>query len=170
METARTAAIALGSNLGDRGENISHATERIGELPSTSVVVVSSPIETDPIGILDQPRFLNACCVVRTCLDPRGLLGTLHQIERDLGRDRSRERRWGPRTIDLDLLLVDDLVIDEPDLTIPHPRMHQRRFVLEPLAEIAGDLVHPVLSVSIRELLERLRGGSATPGGANLLS
>ncbi len=173
MVRVHTAAIALGSNLGDRRENIELAIERIGELEGTSFVARSSLHETRPVGIEDQPDFLNACCVVSTSLSPRALLGALQEIERGLGRDRSHEQRWGPRMIDLDLLLVDDLVIDEPALTIPHPRMHERAFVLEPLAEIAGELVHPVLSATIRALRERLRihlGGSVPPVGANLLA
>jgi 2-amino-4-hydroxy-6-hydroxymethyldihydropteridine diphosphokinase len=132
-----TAYIGLGSNLGDRGENLRRALERLG------AARVSTIRETDPVGVTEQPRFLNAVAELETGLPPRALLDRLLEIERDLGRDRESEERWGPRTIDLDLLLYDDEVIDEPGLTVPHPRLAERRFVLEPLHELAPDLVLP---------------------------
>jgi 2-amino-4-hydroxy-6-hydroxymethyldihydropteridine diphosphokinase len=132
-----TAYIGLGSNLGDRGENLPRALERLG------AARVSTIRETDPVGVTEQPRFLNAVAELETDLPPRALLDRLLEIERDLGRDRESEERWGPRAIDLDLLLYDDEVIDEPGLTVPHPRLAERRFVLEPLAELAPDLVLP---------------------------
>jgi 2-amino-4-hydroxy-6-hydroxymethyldihydropteridine diphosphokinase len=133
---AHHAYIGLGSNLGDRVANVRRA------LAEVEPARASRLLETDPVGYVDQPRFVNAVALVETDLAPRGLLDRLLEIERDLGRTRDGPR-FGPRTIDLDLLLYDDLVLDEPGLTIPHPRMHERRFVLEPLAEIAPGLVVP---------------------------
>ena len=130
------AYVGLGANLGDRDATIRAA---IAELPG--VVVVSTLRETDPVGVTDQPRFLNGVAALETELPPRELLDRLLAVERGLGRER--RERWGPRTIDLDLLLYGDEVIDEDGLTIPHPRLHERRFVLEPLAEIAPELVIP---------------------------
>jgi 2-amino-4-hydroxy-6-hydroxymethyldihydropteridine diphosphokinase len=134
------AYIGLGSNLGDREGNLRAALGRLAELGE---VRVSSFRETDPVGVTDQPRFLNAAAELSTELLPRDLLDALLAIERDLGRDRSREQRWGPRTLDLDLLLYGEEVIDEPGLAVPHPRLVERRFVLEPLYELAPDLVLP---------------------------
>jgi 2-amino-4-hydroxy-6-hydroxymethyldihydropteridine diphosphokinase len=115
-------------------------------------VARSSVRETDPVGFADQPKFLNAVAELRTDLSPRELLERLLAIERELGRERARERRWGPRLIDLDLLLYGGEVIDEPGLTVPHPRLAERRFVLEPLAEIAPGLRLPD-GRAVRELL-----------------
>jgi 2-amino-4-hydroxy-6-hydroxymethyldihydropteridine diphosphokinase len=134
------AYIGLGSNLGDREENLRHALERLSELGQ---VRSSSFRETDPVGITDQPKFLNTAAELSTDLPARDLLKALLAIERDLGRDRSREERWGPRTLDLDLLLYGDEVIDEPGLTVPHPRLAERLFVLEPLHELAPGLLLP---------------------------
>jgi 2-amino-4-hydroxy-6-hydroxymethyldihydropteridine diphosphokinase len=134
------AYIGLGSNLGDREENLRGALERLNELGR---VRVSSFRETEPVGVTDQPRFVNAAAELETDLSPQDLLARLLEIERDLGRDRARERRWGPRTIDLDLLLYGDQVLDEPGLTVPHPRLDERRFVLEPLHELAPELSLP---------------------------
>ena len=130
------AYVGLGANLGDREGTIRAA---VAELPG--VVAVSTLRETDPVGITDQPRFLNGVAALETRLAPRELLDVLLAVERLLGRERGQ--RWGPRTIDLDLLLYGDDVIDEAGLTIPHPRLHERRFVLEPLAELAPELVIP---------------------------
>jgi 2-amino-4-hydroxy-6-hydroxymethyldihydropteridine diphosphokinase len=134
------AYIGLGSNLGDREENLRGALERLNELGR---VRVSSFRETEPVGVTDQPRFVNAAAELETDLSPQDLLARLLEIERDLGRDRARERRWGPRTIDLDLLLYGDQVLDEPGLKVPHPRLDERRFVLEPLHELAPELSLP---------------------------
>ena len=106
----------------------------------------------------NQPRFLNAAAALRTVLSARRLLATLHGIEAAHGRDRSREQRWGPRRLDLDLLLYGDLVIAEQGLTVPHPRLHERSFVLHPLAIIAPRVIHPILGVSIECLRDRLAG------------
>jgi 2-amino-4-hydroxy-6-hydroxymethyldihydropteridine diphosphokinase len=134
------AFIGLGSNLGDREENVRAALERLSELGPLRASTVR---ETDPVGLTEQPMFLNAVAEVRTELPARELLASLLAIERDLGRDRTVEQRWGPRTIDLDLLLYGGEVVDEPGLTVPHPRLAERLFVLEPLHELAPDLVLP---------------------------
>ena len=133
--------VALGSNLGDREANLARALLRIDD--ELGLVACSTFVETDPVGVTDQPRFLNAVAELRTDVPPRELLERLLEIERELGRDRSNQARWGPRTIDLDLLLYGDEKIDEPGLTVPHPRLAERRFVLEPLHELDPDLALP---------------------------
>jgi 2-amino-4-hydroxy-6-hydroxymethyldihydropteridine diphosphokinase len=137
------AYVGLGANLGARAHTIAEALRRLDDDPETSVVRSTRPIETDPVGFDDQPRFLNAAAVIATTRTPRELLELLLGIERDLGRVRGGTPRFGPRTIDLDLLLYGTDTIDEPGLQVPHPRLHERRFVLEPLAELDGDLVVP---------------------------
>jgi len=132
--------VGLGSNLGDRERNLQEAVGRLGQI---GPVRVSAFRDTEPVGVLDQPNFLNAVVELSTDLSPRELLDQLLGIERELGRDRTKEERWGPRTIDLDLLLYGDEVSDEPGLTVPHPRLAERRFVLEPLHEIEPELVLP---------------------------
>jgi 2-amino-4-hydroxy-6-hydroxymethyldihydropteridine diphosphokinase len=132
--------VGLGSNLGDRERNLREAVERLRKI---GVVRLSTLRDTDPVGVADQPNFLNAVAELSSELPARELLDRLLEIERELGRDRGKEERWGPRTIDLDLLLYGDEVIDEPGLTLPHPRLAERRFVLEPLHELAPDLVLP---------------------------
>jgi 2-amino-4-hydroxy-6-hydroxymethyldihydropteridine diphosphokinase len=130
------AYVALGSNLGDREALIHRAAELLG------VVRLSTIRETEPWGLEDQPRFLNAAAEIETGLPPRALLDRLLEVERELGRTRQGPR-YGPRLIDLDLLLYGDESIDEPGLTVPHPRLHERRFALEPLAELDPRLVVP---------------------------
>ena len=134
------AYIGLGANLGDREATIAAAVRLLGEM--SCVVRVSRLRETEPVGYVDQPRFLNGAALVETELAPRRLLENLLEIERRLGRTRAGPR-FGPRTIDLDLLLYGDETVDEPGLTLPHPRLHERRFVLEPLAELQPGLVVP---------------------------
>ena len=136
------ALVGLGANLGDRERTIRLAVDRIGEVDGVDVVAVSRLRETAPVGVVDQPQFLNGAVALDTTLSPRALLDSLLAVERWLGRRREGER-WGPRTIDLDLLLYDDLVLDEPGLTVPHPRLHERRFALEPLAELDPELEIP---------------------------
>lgn len=150
------AYISLGSNIGDRESALRRAIEMLKERAG-DVVAISSFIDTAPVGYIEQPTFLNAAAKLETALPPEQLMGTLLTIERDLGRDRAAGIPKGPRTIDLDLLLYDDLVVDSPQLTVPHPAMHQRRFVLEPLVEIAPDAFHPVLKRPAASLLASLR-------------
>ena len=136
------AYIGLGANLADRETTIRDAVELLGATTGIDVAGISSLRETDPWGPVVQPRFLNGVLAVDTDLDPRLLLAALLDVERRLGRDRSGAR-FGPRTIDLDLLLHGDTVVDEPGLTLPHPRLHERRFALEPLAELDPQAVVP---------------------------
>ena len=144
-----TAYVALGSNLGDKEANLRKALELLEER-GVEVVKTSSFICTEPSGVTDQPQFLNGVCEVRTSLVPLALLHTLLEIEQEMGRVRLRH--WGERNIDLDLLLYEDVVMDTPELKLPHPDMQNRDFVLLPLAEIAPELVHPILQKSIEEL------------------
>jgi 2-amino-4-hydroxy-6-hydroxymethyldihydropteridine diphosphokinase len=137
------AYVGLGSNLGDREATIRRAVELLGARPGIEVLAVSTLRETDPVGYEDQPRFLNGAAALEVDLPARGLLDELLAAERELGRDRSREQRWGPRTIDLDLLLYGHETVDEPGLTVPHPRLAERQFVLEPLCELDPDLTLP---------------------------
>lgn len=149
--------IALGSNLGQRRSHIEDALTEIASLPGTELVRCSTIIETDPVGPAGQGAYLNAVAHVRTAIGARALLGALLEIESRHGRDRASERRWGARTLDLDILVYADQVIDEPGLTIPHPRLHERFFVLGPLCEIAPDLVLAGYEKTPRELLGALR-------------
>jgi 2-amino-4-hydroxy-6-hydroxymethyldihydropteridine diphosphokinase len=149
------AAIALGSNLaskfGDRENNLREAVQRLSALGA--VRAISSFYDTEPVGDTDQPRFLNGAVLLETELGPHELLSRMLNIEQAMGRVRTEAK--GPRTIDLDLLLVGDVVLETEDLVLPHPEMHRRQFVLEPLAEIAPELMHPLLEVSVEELRRR---------------
>jgi 2-amino-4-hydroxy-6-hydroxymethyldihydropteridine diphosphokinase len=146
--------VGVGSNLGDREFLIRKAVEAMRDLPRTLVVRVSSLYDTDPVGVEDQPAFLNAVVWLETTLEPRELLWQMLLIEKRMGRVRSQ--RWGPRPIDLDLLFYDDRTIAEPDLTVPHPEAHRRAFVLMPLLELDPEFVHPATGEPIKKLLKRL--------------
>jgi 2-amino-4-hydroxy-6-hydroxymethyldihydropteridine diphosphokinase len=148
------AYVGLGSNLGDRSATLTRALELLGERQAISLVAVSSFRETDPVGYLDQPRFLNAAVAIETSLSPQALLLALLEIERELGRTREGPR-YGPRTVDLDLLLMEGITVAEPGLTVPHPRLHERKFALAPLAELDPTLVVPGHG-SVGQLLELL--------------
>jgi 2-amino-4-hydroxy-6-hydroxymethyldihydropteridine diphosphokinase len=137
------AYVGLGANLGDRQRTIRQAVELLGATQGIEVVGVSTLRETDPVGYVDQPRFLNGVAALETSLTPRALLDRLLAVEQELGRVREEGLRFGPRTIDLDLLLYGDEVVDEPGLVVPHPRLAERRFVLEPLHELDPELALP---------------------------
>jgi 2-amino-4-hydroxy-6-hydroxymethyldihydropteridine diphosphokinase len=141
--------------MGDRPANLRQAIDRLAE--AGQVQAVSAFYETEPVDVRDQPWFLNCVVVLKTVMPPRELLNLALAIERAMGRHRTREK--GPRTIDIDILLFGSRAIDEPGLKIPHPAMHERRFVLEPLAEIAPEAFHPVLKKTARELLAELPEG-----------
>lgn len=147
--------IALGSNLGDREHSLEWVVERLGQVAGVRVVARSRWLETVPIGgPADQGAFLNGALVVETTLTPEALLALLQQLEAERGR--RRETRWGPRTLDLDILLYDALVLETPKLTLPHPRMTWRRFVLAPAAEVAAEMVHPTTGWTVGRLLNHL--------------
>ena len=149
-----TSYIALGSNLGDRARNLLDGVRLV--LDRVEARARISPLyETAPVGYVDQPPFLNGVLELRGALpEPHDLLDLCIEVESRLGRERSV--RWGPRTLDLDLLVWGDRRIEDARLVLPHPRMHERRFVLEPLADLAPDLRHPVLGATVRELLDTL--------------
>lgn len=151
-----TAYLSLGSNIGDREANLREAIAKLNDLGK--VKDVSSLYETEPVEFTDQPWFLNCAVELSTELAPVPLLNAMLAIERGMGRQRVRPK--GPRLIDLDILLFGDTVMNDQSLTIPHPAMHERRFVLEPLADIAPDATHPILKESILELLQALPTGS----------
>lgn len=145
--------IGFGSNVGRRERNITAALTALQTTRDIEVLRTSSLYETEPVGgPADQPKFLNAAAVLATSLSPQRLLAVCRRIEDTLGR--RRDIPWGPRTIDLDILCFGDEIVSTPELMIPHPLMHERRFVLEPVVEIAPDFVHPVLNLTMRQLCE----------------
>jgi len=149
--------LSLGSNVGDRRARLLEALGRLSVL--APIAAVSSFYETEPVEVTDQPWFLNAVIAIETEQSPEQLIASVLQIEEAMGRQRVQKK--GPRSIDIDILLFGDQVVNSSHVTIPHPAMHERRFVLEPLAEIAPDLRHPVLNKTTRELLDLLPPGQA---------
>lgn len=153
--SAFRAFLGLGSNLGDRQRTLQQAVHEIGRLDSTRLTAVSPVYDTEPFGVTGQPVFLNAVLEVDTGLAPEAILPGLRQIERDLGRTDGE--RWGPRVVDLDILLYDGLVREGAELTVPHPGLPERRFVLVPLCDLDPDLVHPVSGLTMADLLRSCR-------------
>lgn len=151
------AYIGLGSNLGDREATLRGALRELDARGDVKVVRRSDFHETEPVGGPPQGAFINAAAELATPLQPEELLAVLHEVEDDFGRERTV--RWGPRTLDLDLLLYGNRIIDTSDLQVPHPRMHERRFVLEPLCELCPDRRHPRLGKTVRRLLAELEEG-----------
>jgi len=148
--------IALGGNVGDVRTTFDKAVANICGMAQATLIARSSDYSTPPWGEEQQDRFINACIGIETSLDPHALLFTLHKIEKKFGRDRANEKRWGPRTLDLDIIAYDDARLDKPELTLPHPRLFERAFVLVPLAEIAPDRL-----IAGRTAREALTGLSA---------
>ncbi|MBU3729703.1 MAG: 2-amino-4-hydroxy-6-hydroxymethyldihydropteridine diphosphokinase [Phycisphaerales bacterium] len=165
---ACVAYVGVGSNLGDRSATIRTAIARLDAHPGIRVLRCSGLIETAPVGP-PQPSYINGAVAIETTLGPAALLGALLQVERELGRVRDPAERMGPRTLDLDLLMYGDRVIDEPGLSVPHPRMAERAFVLVPLAEIAPNAVNPRCGRTVASLVRELVGPtppSSVEGGA----
>lgn len=149
----KIAAIALGSNMGDSQEILESTLQRLDKIEGINLKTHSSWYKTAPIGPR-QPDYLNGCALLEITLEPHQLLETLLNIEDEFGR--VRKERWGPRTLDLDLILYEDLILDTPNLIIPHPRMRERAFVLIPLAEIAPNMLEPQSGLTITQLLEKV--------------
>src|SRR5260221_1053450 len=156
------ALIALGGNVGDVRATFQKAIDNVGGMTQAALLARSSDYATPPWGDERQDRFINACIEIETSLDPHALLFALHKIEKKFGRDRSKETRWGPRTLDLDLIAYDDVSLQKPELTLPHPQLFERAFVLEPLLEIAPDrlIAGPCVKAALSHLstagIERL--------------
>jgi 2-amino-4-hydroxy-6-hydroxymethyldihydropteridine diphosphokinase len=148
------ALLALGGNVGDVRATLDRAVAALCDGEEVRLLARSADYRTPPWGVEDQPAFVNLCIAVETALTPRALLARAQAIERALGRERSSERRWGPRPVDVDLIAYDDLALNEPDLKLPHPRLFERAFVLVPLAEIAADKV--IDGIRVRDALARV--------------
>lgn len=147
--------LGLGSNIGNREENINTAVDKLKNYERIKIVKMSSLYETEPIGVKEQPFFLNAVVIISTSLEPERLMNTCLKIESQLGR--VRDMRWGPRIIDIDVLVYNDLNIKTENLILPHPRLHERRFVLEPLRELLGDNYPLINGITIGELINNLK-------------
>ena len=146
--------IGIGSNLGDRAAHLDRACQALATLPRTRLAARSEAYETEPVGPIPQGRYLNAAALIETDLDPYDLLDALHAVERDEGREPDSQRtKWGPRTLDLDILLYDQRVISSDELVVPHPLLHERWFALKPLADLDPKTVHPLLEMTVGELL-----------------
>lgn len=152
------AFIGIGSNLGDPAGNCREAIKRLAAIPGTRLLRSSSLYRTEPVGPPDQDWFVNAVAEIRTMLSPQDLLRAVKEIERNMGR--AEAPKWGPRIIDLDILLYGQSVVRETGLTIPHPELHKRRFVLAPLSEMASYAIHPAFGITVRGLLDRLEDTS----------
>jgi 2-amino-4-hydroxy-6-hydroxymethyldihydropteridine diphosphokinase len=150
--------LGIGSNLGERHEFLNRAVKALGGLRDSKVIWTSSVYETEPVGVLKQPKFLNAAVEIETSLPPPDLLEEVKRIETAAGR-RSTEH-WGPREIDIDILIYDGLVFEDERVKVPHPELEKRRFVLIPLREIAPDLVHPISGMTVEELASACNDGS----------
>ena len=148
------ALVGLGGNIEEVRATLDRAVAAFCDESDVRLVAQSSDYATPPWGVVDQPPFVNRCITIETKLTPRALLDRALAVERTLGRDRTRERRWGPRPVDIDLLAYDDVALAEPDLTLPHPRLFERAFVLVPLAEIVPDRV--IAGVRVRDALARV--------------
>ena len=152
--------IALGSNMGDREGYLNGAVEKLNAVRGCRVKKVSDFIETPPYGVTDQEDFLNGCLEMETLMYPHELLDELHRIEKEAGRERII--RWGPRTLDLDIIFYDDMILQDDDLCIPHVEMHKREFVLKPLCGIAPYKRHPVTGKTVKEMLDEVNSGLST--------
>ena len=148
------ALIALGGNVGDARKTLNRAIAALCDGGDVRLLARSSDYSTPPWGVIDQPRFINCAIVAATALPPLGLLGRAQAVERQFGRDRGKEQRWGPRTLDIDLIAYEDVTLDTPELTLPHPRALQRAFVLAPLNEIAPD--RRIAGIRIADALAKL--------------
>ena len=148
--------LGFGTNLGDRKKNLAQAVNNLNDRPDFTVVRTSSIYETTPWGVTDQPNFLNMVAEINTFLSPQELLERVKKLEQDMGREDGP--RFGPRLIDVDILLLGDLVVDEPDLQVPHASLHLRAFVLVPLRELTPESVHPLLGKTIAELTSEVDG------------
>lgn len=148
------ALIALGGNVGDVRDTFRNALAMLCTGAEVSLIARSRPYLTPPWGVEDQPPFINCCAAIETALSPHELLRRVQSVERAFGRDRANERRWGPRTLDIDILAYDDITLNDPDLTLPHPRLFERAFVLVPLADIAADRL--IAGVRVKDALARI--------------